>query len=351
MPRLRETRAERALEAFYRDEPFVVAVDTETTGLGYYDRPFAATVTWRGPDGLESHYFELDGRPQPELRAILGVTPCLVFHNAKFDLHKLIQVGLLERDDLHARRVEDTETLAHLLDENRSKALKSLAVEELGYDDTIEVEIKSGPRKGQMKQVPREKHELDSARRKLKLTKDDGYEPLPRRVVMPYALRDTEFTLLLWEKLRPQIAGTPLVDLYEREMELCLCLLDIEANGMGVDVEVLEELRSEYTAERFEAELELREAAGMPDMNPNSWQQLQAALDAAGVKVESTDEATLKKVEHPVARAVLRFRHANKILTAWVGHMLREQRGGVWHPWFRGNGARTGRMSSSSASA
>jgi DNA polymerase I-like protein with 3'-5' exonuclease and polymerase domains len=353
MPRITRRRALAALEAWKLDQPWVIAVDTETTGLGWHDTPFAATLTWRASAGhLESHYFELPGLEEDSVVAeILERTQTWVFHNAKFDLQKLILGRYIDRVGLRAESIEDTETLAHLLDENRAKALKTLAVTELGYDDTIEVEIKSGPNKGQMRQVPREKHELDTARRAKKLKKEDGYAPLPRRVVIPYAKRDTDFTLLLYEKLRPQVAAIPsLEELYRREQALALALLDMEARGIGVDVGALEELKTEYTARRFDAELELRELSGNPELNPNAPAQLLTALEAAGLPAESTDKAALRDIEHPLAAGILEFRHTHKILNTYVENLLAEQRDGVFHPWFRANGARTGRTSSSSAS-
>ena len=72
----------------------MIAVDTETTGVGFYDEPFCATVTWRAPEGeLKSAYISLEDEDREEgidhIRAILGLVHTWVFHNAKFDLQKL----------------------------------------------------------------------------------------------------------------------------------------------------------------------------------------------------------------------------------------------------------------------
>jgi hypothetical protein len=64
-----------AWEAFHlweADRPTVVAVDTETHGLGWFDRAFCATVTWaadpESPGCLRSGYFRVGagrGRTPP----------------------------------------------------------------------------------------------------------------------------------------------------------------------------------------------------------------------------------------------------------------------------------------------
>ena len=55
MPRIQEYRwcswAHAQLKKLFEDKPPVVAVDTETTGVAFYDEPFAATLSWRSPDG------------------------------------------------------------------------------------------------------------------------------------------------------------------------------------------------------------------------------------------------------------------------------------------------------------
>src|SRR5512133_446674 len=257
MPRLREYKyaswSSWAVKRITEDKPQVIAVDTETTGVAYNDQPFAATLTWRSPEGeLTSAYIDLEferGQRIADLRSILQTVPLWVFHNSKFDLQKLLLIGAVTPQMLDDMVLHDTQTLYVLLDENGRKGLKHLAATVLGVDDTIEVEIKSGPNKGKTKRVPREEYELSAVRRKLKLKKADGYHLLPRPVLIPYALKDTEFTLMLWEQLMPRLEaeGDPrLLELYGEFMELKRVLLDMEADGFKLDLEYLDQTTSEY---------------------------------------------------------------------------------------------------------
>jgi DNA polymerase I-like protein with 3'-5' exonuclease and polymerase domains len=344
------------------DGPDTIAVDTETSGLGHHDLAFCATASWRGRDGsLKSGYIDLEDEGREErialLSRVLDDVPTWVFHNAKFDLQKLDYIGALPAQSPETQPVRDTQPLAALLDENRRMALKSLAVTELGIEDVVEVIVKSGPNKGSTKRVPREEHHLNAVRRKLKLTKDDGYHLLPREALVPYAIRDTELTLLLYEKLAPKIPPD-LTPVYDEELEVSRILRAMEGNGVGIDVPYLEEANDEWGAlvmTRWQALVQL---VGREDFNANSVPQLKAAFQAAGVTLESTDKAHLRdmvankaspKKAVELAEALREYRDAEKVYGTYLSPLLREQRDGIAHPWLNAVGPRTGRMSSSKA--
>ncbi|MDE2103116.1 MAG: hypothetical protein KGL39_38075 [Patescibacteria group bacterium] len=337
------------------DLPNVIAVDTETSGLGFYDEPFAATLSWRSPSGeLRNGYFDLesDGREDriELLRGLLLWTPAWAFHNAKFDLQKLKLIGAITDDMIDNVELHDTQTAYMLIDENSTKGLKDLAVRVLGYDDTIEVVVKSGKNKGSIKRVPKEQHRLNAVRRKLGLKKEDGYHLLPRDVLIPYALRDTDFTLQLYEVLVPRVQSDPdLWGLYLDAMKLKRVLLRMEEDGFALDVPYTEERASEYGVRVMEKWDRVTELVGDEDFNPRSPQQVQAAFARRGIKLEDTQVKTLTKLDDDLARALLDYRGDFKTHTTYLIGLLREQRNGIIHPNFNDDGARTGRMSSSSA--
>ena len=358
MPRHREFRWERwaahTLDAFRADLPSLVAFDTETTGLGFYDEPFGATVTWRRPSGqLKSGYFELsDKASHRALAELLRRTPNLVGHNLKFDLQKAILAGLMSRANVDFYgELHDTATQFHLLNENERKGLKILAVSVLGYDDTIDVVIKSGPNKGKTKQVPKEEYKLAAVRRKLKLKKEDGYHLLPRNVLIPYALRDTEFTLRLHETLWPRLRreGEDVLAWYALEMQLALDLLDMESDGLGLDMPYLDTTTSEWGVKVMGLSQTLAELTGREDFNPNSPDQVMAALKARRINVPDTQAKTIEKIDDDFVRALLGFRGAFKVYKTYLRALQHDQRNGIVHPNFNPTGARTGRLSSGSA--
>jgi len=340
VPRFREFRwdswAYRALDRHRELRPDAVAVDTETTGLGFYDSAFCATLTWPGPGGLESYYIDLeDGDAAPRLRIlseILTTTPVWVFHNAKFDLQKLILSEAITWE--HSNwDIEDTQTLAHLLNENERKALKHLARVVLG-EDTGEEEA------------------LKKVRRKLGLKKADGYQHIPREYIVPYALKDTEFTYSLWKILRHKLSAKndgALVKLYEQEMELTKVLLRMESNGLALDLEYLDETTSEYGERVMRGWQKIVALTGKPELNPQSPVQLKQAFADRGVFIESTAVDELGKLEDELAKEILAYRSDKKMHTTYLKTLQDEQRAGLVHPWFNATGARTGRMSSSSA--
>lgn len=358
MPRHREFRwaswADHTLTAFLKDAPSLIAFDTETTGLGFYDEPFGATVTWRRPAGeLKSGYFELsDYNAHAQLRELLSLAPNLVGHNLKFDLQKAILAGLMTRHDVDTYgELHDTATQYHLLDENGRKGLKHLAVTVLNHDDTLTVTIKSGPNKGKTKRVPKEEHRLAAVRRKLKLKKEDGYHLLPREVLVPYALRDTEFTLRLYETLWPRLQreGEDVLAWYALEMQLVLGLLDMESDGLALDMPYLDATSSEWGVKVMGLTQQLVELTGRADFNPASPGQVMAALKLRGINVPDTQAKTIEKLDDDFVRALLDYRGAFKVYRTYLKALQHDQRNGIVHPSFNPTGARTGRMSSGSA--
>jgi DNA polymerase I-like protein with 3'-5' exonuclease and polymerase domains len=351
MPRFKryeyDRMGSRAIERFNQDLPSVVAVDTETEGFAWDAPAFCVTLTWRSQDErLVSCYLDLDFDDHCSRLAVarhmLALSGSWVFHNAKFDLQKLILAGCIDREWIEASFIEDTNIIHALIDENDRHGLKYLAAKLLG-ESTNEDKV------------------LAKVRRKLKIKKDDGYHLLPREVVVPYAMRDTELTLMLYEYLWPKLPED-CHDLYRSEVETAIALLDIEANGIALDVPYLEATASEYGIKLMKLEMELQKLGGDPEtgakFNPNSPKQITEAFSRLGKSVESTNKETLTKLaEGPslgqsvprLASALLEHRKVKKLHGTYLVGMLAEQRDGIIHPNFNLTLPRTGRMSSSAA--
>lgn len=376
MPRLSRYKwtdwAVLSYDTIMADRPDVIAIDTETSNVNYYDEAFCVTLTWRNPQGvLKSAYIDIEGTEGTThevdhrrgiVTDVLDMVPSWVFHNAKFDLQKLALAGLLPVG-WRSHAIHDTQLIFHLLDENGRKGLKALAVSVLHERDTVAVEVKSGPNKGTFREVPRELHQLRAVRKKLGLKASDGYFHLPREVIVPYAMKDTEFTLRLYEALLPQLLrkaekDPALTRLYADECELTLALLDMEARGMGVDTEYLDAVVHEYGVRVMEKLLSAVELSGNKDLNPASPKQLVEAFTKLGEPVDSTAVTALQEVVHTsrntkakeFAQAILDYRSDAKVYVGYLKALQNEQRGGIWHPNFNPVLPKTGRMSSSVAS-
>lgn len=306
-----------------------LALDTETTGLGYWDTAFCVSRAWRNPAGelCSDVRYDLDDPMRwPELRAN---DVELVFHNAKFDLQKLVLAGLMS-PDIDWYRIHDTECLSHLVNEQQPKALKRLAKELLGLETD-------------------ESEALRAARRKLGLKKADGYDALPSDVLEPYARKDAEFTLLLFEYLWPEVQADPdLLRLYREEQELMGVLFDMERQGLGVDVEYVNDYTKQLADNILRLELRLRDLTGNEDFNPNSPVQVKQALADRGLNLESTRKDVLKAIDDEFVEVLLQLRHDSKLYSSYFKPLQTEVRDGILHPNHKQWGTKGRRFSAGS---
>lgn len=305
----------------------ILALDTETEGLGYWDKAFCISGAWRDDKGeLCSKVWYLDD-DLSELYELMGAAKALVFHNAKFDLAKLELAGITMPMHIWTYDIHDTECMSHLLNEQQPKSLKRLARDVLGLETDEEVVLRE-------------------ARRKLKLRKSDGYHALPRDVLEPYARKDAEFTLRLYEHFYPQIEADPdLSRLYREEQELAEVLMAMERAGLGVDMEYVNAKTKELAAEILETDLAVRDMVGTEEFNPGSWQQVTAALKERGFSVGSTSKAVLSTLDDELAQAILRLRKNTKLFGTYFKALQTEVRDGILHPNFKQWGTRGRRFS------
>lgn len=327
----------------------MLAVDTETTGFGWYDDAFLVSIA----DDNGSQVVDLTN---PSDRAAGWLCrrleeEKLVFHNAKFDLQKLIRAGLVRRETLSPGRIEDTDGLAHLLNPHGNKKLKYLAKTVLGLETDEATAI------AEAKKELQKQHKKDTGT--MLYSKDIDYSMLPREVIIPYALKDAEYTWELWKVLKPQVKDG-LLDLYNREMELTLVMLDIEANGMCMNMEYVDREIKNLNGKILSCELRIadmtslrvwypeRSGQKVPEgcFNPNSEQQIRAQFGGRDIELENTQKATLAALKDPLAENLVELREYKKLLTTYLLNMKNDQRDGIIHPSYKLHQAKTGRMSS-----
>jgi DNA polymerase-1 len=316
-----------------------IAIDTETTGVAWDDQAFMISLAYRkdnDPDNpilsfvydkremSETDWYTLTG----EVAALLSNADSIIMHNAKFDIQKLLLLGFNKDLFTDIDKWEDTQAIAHLIDEQESSALKSLAARIL-REQTDENEV------------------LRAYRRKNKLKKEDGYEKIPNEVLAPYAAKDAEYTLRLYETLMRRLDN---YELYKMEKELTLALLDIEAAGLAINREYVGDMRRSYGDKIFQTKKRIADLAGS-DFNPQSPQQILAVFAERGISLDKTDKKTLESVDDELASLIVELREANKIKTTYFDALFEESRDGILHPNFRQHGTRTGRMSSGAAEA
>ena len=204
----------------------LLAIDTETTGVDWNDNAFmisVATPEWTHvyDKRLCEHGWEESVKT---VTALLHDCDKIIMHNAKFDIQKLCRLGIPLNTFIN--KFEDTQAIAHLINEQQSTSLKYLARTVLN-EETDEDEV------------------LKVWRRQNKIKKEEGYEPIPHEILAPYAAKDAEFTLRLYQKLWPRLPKD-LHSLYQIEKDLTISLLAIEAKGMQINREYVKLQRKEY---------------------------------------------------------------------------------------------------------
>lgn len=373
MPRVREHKfkayAEDTLRRYDRDRPQLLAVDTETTGLTWQDTPFGMSVSWHGPERIESGWFELEDDKPAELGWLLlrrhaESNRRFVFFNAKFDIRMLTNFGLwgmVNEATFHWDYIDVMPAVA-LLDPTGEHKLKVAAAKYLGVQTYEAAAVKR-------------------ARKELDLKMDDGYWPLPREVVVPYALKDTEFTLRLYDKLMPLIEARGLGVAFGKEQRIVAEFLRMEMRGMRVLPEVVKESVKETDGyldgarsaiedlvgrKVGKAKRKVKVSAGKSektgrelfktievpdDLNLDSPKQVMDVFAERGVKLKSTESKSLERIDDPLAEPLLKYRSETK-LRQFLSALLKEtDENGIVHPNLNSNGTATGRASSGSVKA
>ncbi|MFP6611195.1 MAG: DNA polymerase I [Pirellulales bacterium] len=184
-------------------------------------------------------------------------------------------------------------------------------------------------------------------------------DEVPVAAVTDYACEDADVPLRLLPILQKQLDELALSDLF-RELELPLIdvLVEMEFNGIKVDVDRLGELSDEYLLRLETLKAEIYELAGHP-FNISSPKQLAEVLfKEQGLPIvkktrtgASTDADVLEQLadKHPLPAKIIEYRQFAKLKNTYVDAlpaMVHSQTGRV-HASFHQVVAATGRLSSS----
>lgn len=312
--------------------------DTETTGLEHHTSKLVGIsfsvephTAWYVPIPAEdSKANEILNRFKPlfedESIAKIG-------QNIKFDLLMLKYYGIELRGKLN-----DTMLGHYLLEPDMRHNLNILSENILGYKpiDIEELIGKKGIRQLNMRNID------------------------PKKAAI-YAGEDSDLTLqlkkILWERLEKENL-TKLY--YTLEEPLIKVLAQIEYAGVTIDTQALNDYAVELNKELLQLDQDIKEMAGMPDLNVSSPKQLGEALfermkietDAKRTKTKqySTGEEELIKYadKHPIVPKILDFRSVKKLLSTYVEVLptLINTKTGRIHASFNQAVASTGRLSS-----
>lgn len=326
-----------------------LVVDTETTGLEPWlgDRLFSIII---GANPEEAYYFnfnEKDGTfseeerlPRSWLQMIAEklFTPdrILIMHNAKFDLAILWQEGVIP-----ASRIYDTEVMARLQYNDHMRYRLEDCAKRVGLEKSDAVEI-------YIKEHKLSKNVAIPGRKKKKTLK--RYDLVPRDVMAPYGITDGKVTFDLYCR---QVGGFSEQELalMRNEMRFTRVLFDMECLGVKVDKNYCAKAFAMEHSEYVKAEQEFKAITGEDFLD--SGKNIARILGAAGVSLPLTEkgnfqvsEKVLAKLEHPIARVILKHRdHYKRAHTYYQNLILCADADGLVHTDFKQAGARTGRLS------
>ena len=334
--KLVETEADNKVlvELLSKQQQFVF--DTETTNIDVYSAELVglsfaikAHEAWYLPMPAEREACQkkLDLlRPLFENESILKIG-----QNLKYDISMLAQYGISVKGKMF-----DTMLAHYLLEPEQRHNMDYLAEVYLNYL-TIPIEDLIG--KGRQQKTMRE---------------------VPVELVKEYAAEDADITLQLYEKLLPLLKENGVEKLfYEIEMPLVPVLSRMEANGVRIDTENLQQISEAFGGEIRKIEEEIYKAAGTP-FNIASPKQLGEILferlhiDEKAKKTKTgqyaTGEDVLQKLshKHPIIQMILDYRSFTKLKSTYLDALpaLVNPKDGLIHTSYNQAVTATGRLSS-----
>lgn len=348
MPERRQDLA--GFDAFLSQGDKVLGLDTETTGLGIYERTFKTRLVQIG-NSVEAWVLRVDLFEDVIVKA-LRQKRHFVVHNAAYDLQVIDQTLGVKIEEL-ADRVFDTRIFAHLLDPRmKSEGGAGLHLKELceiyvddQAPDTQEglSSIFLGLFNAWKKTVSKE--EIDAfvsyAGKRAHIPYGFANIPIDHELYVRYAGLDVILVTRLFYELAPLIKELGLNPLSKFEHHLQGLIAVMQRKGMKLDVNYIKQLRLDLMKEHEEFSL-IAKRYGVD--NINSTDQVAEALEAMGeVLTERTgtgkpkvDKAVLsvladldrewERIEardpNPLADAVMRAKRAGKWQTSYVDAFL-----------------------------
>ncbi len=314
----------------------IFAFDTETTGLNIYSSSLVGMSF--SVKAHEAYYIPLPADKEQCKSLLNKFLPIfsnkektIVGHNIKFDL------SILARYDIEIKNnLWDTMIAHYLIEPEQNHGMDYLSDVYLDYTPiAIEELIGKGRSQISMRDVPIEK-------------------------VKEYAAEDADITIQFYNKFKPLIIENQLEKLfYEIEMPLVKVLAKMEANGVKIDIEGLQQISNEQAKEIREIENSIYEIAGT-SFNIGSPKQLGEVLfEKLNIKAPAkktktgqypTGEDILQKIvnENPIVQNILDYRSLTKLKSTYVDSLpsLVNLNDGLIHTSYNQAITATGRLSS-----
>ncbi|MDD4984393.1 MAG: DNA polymerase [Dehalococcoidales bacterium] len=170
-------------------------------------------------------------------------------------------------------------------------------------------------------------------------------------VAYAYALLDAEATLAIYPYLWDRLVALGMEDVFELDMAMLPMVMEMEDNGILLDVSVLEELGRELDVLAEDTQTDINYMAGRY-VNPRSSQQVVELLQDEGIFTnmeESTDASVLDQFrEYPIVGKIQDYRAYTKLQATYVRGLAKQVRAdGRVHTRYSTTRTETGRLASS----
>ena len=323
--------------------------DVETNSLDRFQAKLLGIAFSTTPQ--EAYYLPVSDWEslRKKIAPVLTSDSLKIGHNLKFDLAILLSHGIAVKGPFF-----DT-MLAHILvAPDQKHTMDSLAENLLNYSPVKLVDL--------FTESTEPDDDLFAAAAKKKAAKGDlDPSEIPTEKLAEYAAEDADVTIQLFHSLKPLLEEKKLLPLWESiEAPLLPVLVAMEAEGITVDQNVLDEVGKTLAERIAKLSVEIEASAGRP-FNLNSPKQLGEILFGEMELVEKpkktktgqfkTDEQTLSSLapKHPIVANILSYREASKLKGTYVEALPahRAQHSGRVHTHLHQLVTTTGRLASS----
>lgn len=290
--------------------------DVETTGLNRFEaKLLGIAFSTKAKTGWYVLAEHLDA-----FREIFASSRLKLGHNLKYDLHILRSHGLIPEGPFF-----DTMLAHQLISPEQKHTMDYLSESILGYSPIKLTDLFA------QSQPEESSDDLFAAAAKKKAAKGElDPSQIPAKKLAEYAAEDADVTIQLFEKLKVELEESGQQNVFETiESPLLPVLVSMEAEGITVSQDVLDEVGTELASRIETLSTEINAAAGRP-FNLNSPKQLGEILFGEMKLVEKpkktktgqfkTDEQTLSSLanEHPIVANILSYREASKLKSTYV---------------------------------
>ena len=310
----------------------IVAFDTETDGLENpnivgFSFAFEEKKAYYVPI---NHFYLGVGNQIPQNTALKAIEKILskkvIGHNLKFDFKMLQKYGLTIPVPF-----ADTMILAWLVDPDSPVGLDSVAKRYLNHTN-IKFKDVTGKRK--------------------------NFAEVDLHTATKYAAEDAIISLKLYETLKQKLWDEAKWDIKNIEMPFINLLIDIESQGIKLDIKYMKQLQLQTSKKLETLTREIYNLAGS-EFNIKSTKQLAHILfEVLKLPVKrktktgySTDEKVLNslKHEHPIIEKLLEYRKFDKLLSTYIiplqEYAIKDKNNKIYTNFLQ-TGTATGRLSS-----